>query len=216
MIDVYISVLDDIWYGIAYADERIVATSVGFGKQSALKVLLECLPSEASHRVADNGSGFAERMIHALREAHLGVHELEKFSLATEYYDAPIARILQAAAVIPVGYVASYGEIAKVSDTEPKLVGQVMASNPLYPIVACHRVVGADFSLVGYGGSRRSQSLNAKMERIKKERRGATVEKTIHVLGKTLTVYPVEYVIEKASNKKPNASTKQQRTLSSF
>ncbi len=216
MIEVYVDVLDDIWYGLAFVDERIVATTVGSSKESALQSLMTCLPPTASRRIVGKGSAFAGKMIYALRDAHLGIRELDEFSLASEYFEAPILRILEAAAVIPIGYVASYGEIARVSGTEPQLVGKAMASNPIYPIVACHRVVGADFSLVGYGGGRRPQALNSKMERLRKERRGFKSEKGIHVFGEELTVYPVEYVVDKAAGKKPSTASKEQRTLASF
>jgi hypothetical protein len=73
-----------------------------------------------------------------------------------------------------------------------------MATNPLYPIVPCHRVVGADFSLVGYGGRKNLPALRAKLARLRKEARGFPREKDVLVDGKKLAVYPVEYVIRRA------------------
>ena len=46
-----------------------------------------------------------------------------------------------------------------------------MAGNPLYPIVPCHRVVGADMSLVGYGGKQTTGALTAKLSRLQAEAR---------------------------------------------
>jgi O6-methylguanine-DNA--protein-cysteine methyltransferase len=67
-----------------------------------------------------------------------------------------------------------------------------MATNPLYPIVPCHRVVGADFSLVGYGGRKNLPALQAKLARLSKEAKGFATEKEVLVNGRRLTVYPVE------------------------
>ncbi|HVV19680.1 MAG TPA: methylated-DNA--[protein]-cysteine S-methyltransferase [Pseudonocardiaceae bacterium] len=57
---------------------------------------------------------------------------------------------------IPYGETASYGQIAaKVGLTTyrgPRAVGRANGQNPLPIIVPCHRVIGADGSLVGYGG----------------------------------------------------------------
>jgi methylated-DNA-[protein]-cysteine S-methyltransferase len=55
---------------------------------------------------------------------------------------------------IPYGATTTYGEIARrVGDpTASRAVGAANGQNPLAIIVPCHRVVGADGSLTGYGG----------------------------------------------------------------
>ena len=73
-----------------------------------------------------------------------------------------------------------------------------MATNPLYPIVPCHRVVGADMSLVGYGGKRSDRALRAKLSRLEGEARGEPHPRNIPMPGGALTVYPVERVIDNA------------------
>lgn len=63
-------------------------------------------------------------------------------------------RVLLAVSKIPYGETRSYGEVARLAG-KPRAargVGQVMARNPLAPIVPCHRVIGSDRSLVGFGG----------------------------------------------------------------
>jgi hypothetical protein len=86
-----------------------------------------------------------------------------------------------------------------------------MASNPLYPIVPCHRVVGADLSLVGYAGRKGEQAFGAKLARLSREVRGCTEERSVLVDGKTLKVLPVEWVIAKAE--KRGFGPSRQRTL---
>jgi methylated-DNA-[protein]-cysteine S-methyltransferase len=72
---------------------------------------------------------------------------------------------------IPYGETASYGEqAAKIdpslfdADIEPwqraRVVGAANGRNPIAIVVPCHRVIGADGSLTGYGGGlERKQAL---------------------------------------------------------
>jgi len=55
---------------------------------------------------------------------------------------------------IPFGRTASYGEqAARIGrPTASRAVGLANGQNPISIIVPCHRVVGADGSLTGYGG----------------------------------------------------------------
>jgi methylated-DNA-[protein]-cysteine S-methyltransferase len=55
---------------------------------------------------------------------------------------------------VPFGETASYGEIARAIG-EPlaaRAVGKANAVNPIAIIVPCHRIIGSDGSLTGYGG----------------------------------------------------------------
>ena len=197
-------------------EEKIVATTLGYNKEKTLKSLISCLPPNANYQIAEKASDFTERTIPKLKEVHLGGQEFTDFSLAKEYVLEPLASVLKTAAFIPIGYVASYGGIAKAAHTEPKKVGKIMASNPLYPIVQCHRVVGTDFSLVGYGGRKTPQALKAKLARLNIERRGFLSPKEILVNGTKLKVHPVEYVTEKAKKQGLSLSDRRQRTINSF
>ena len=60
---------------------------------------------------------------------------------------------------IPYGHTLSYGEIAArvarrrgLRRMSPQAVGGAVGRNPVSLIVPCHRVIGADGSLVGYAG----------------------------------------------------------------
>lgn len=57
-------------------------------------------------------------------------------------------------AEIPYGVTRSYGDLARdLGDRTPaQAVGTACGRNPLPVVVPCHRVVGADGSLVGFGG----------------------------------------------------------------
>ncbi len=211
MITVHLKEVDGRWYGLACEGEGIVATSAGAGRERVLGNLLKSIPAGMAYQVAEEGSEFAAKTIALLAELEAGREENKRFSLASKYVPAPLAAVLNAAASIPVGYVTSYGEIAEASNTEARLVGRIMASNPLYPIVPCHRVVGADLSLVGYSGRKDAAALQAKLARLSAEARGFTREEEVKVGGKTLRVYPVEWAIARAGRRGTAAA--QQRTL---
>jgi methylated-DNA-[protein]-cysteine S-methyltransferase len=55
---------------------------------------------------------------------------------------------------IPYGETTSYGEIARAigRPDRARAVGAANGRNPLPIVIPCHRVIGADGSLVGYGG----------------------------------------------------------------
>lgn len=55
---------------------------------------------------------------------------------------------------IPRGQTRTYGSIARQAGSPgaARAVGQTMAHNPWPPIVPCHRVVGHDGRLTGFGG----------------------------------------------------------------
>jgi methylated-DNA-[protein]-cysteine S-methyltransferase len=63
-------------------------------------------------------------------------------------------RVWSALALIPYGETRSYGQIAEAVCTirASRAVGLANARNPIAVIVPCHRVIGADGRLTGFGG----------------------------------------------------------------
>jgi methylated-DNA-[protein]-cysteine S-methyltransferase len=55
---------------------------------------------------------------------------------------------------IPAGTTTSYGALAKAlgKPAAMRAVGLANGANPIAVVVPCHRVVGSDGSLTGYGG----------------------------------------------------------------
>lgn len=66
------------------------------------------------------------------------------------------ARVWRALTEIPFGTTTTYGELAKRIGKKDwpgaRAVGAANGQNPLVVIVPCHRVIGADRSLTGFGG----------------------------------------------------------------
>ena len=63
-------------------------------------------------------------------------------------------RVWQALCDIPFGETRSYGQLAKAigKPSATRAVGAANGCNPIAIVVPCHRVIGADGSLTGFGG----------------------------------------------------------------
>lgn len=63
-------------------------------------------------------------------------------------------KVWQALMKVPYGATASYGQIAKAigQPTASRAVGMANGKNPIAIIVPCHRIIGTNGQLVGYGG----------------------------------------------------------------
>jgi methylated-DNA-[protein]-cysteine S-methyltransferase len=78
-----------------------------------------------------------------------------EFSLPLGLAGTPFQRRVWAALQeIPYGETISYGELAQQigRPTAARAVGLANGRNPISIVVPCHRVVGSDGSLTGYGG----------------------------------------------------------------
>ena len=68
---------------------------------------------------------------------------------------------------IPYGSTISYGDIARALGKRPvaaRAVGLANGANPISIIVPCHRVIGSDGSLTGYGGGLDRKELLLRLE----------------------------------------------------
>ena len=96
----------------------------------------------------------------ALRAAREQLEEY--FAGRRTAFDPPLAlrgtpfqtRVWKALLRIPFGATASYGDVARAigAPGASRAVGGANHRNPLAIVVPCHRVIGADGSLTGYGG----------------------------------------------------------------
>jgi methylated-DNA-[protein]-cysteine S-methyltransferase len=90
--------------------------------------------------------------------------ELKAFDLELDLRGRPLERAVWALLLeIPYGETISYGELADRIEPSsypqglepyrrPRLVGAAVGRTPTPIVVPCHRVIGADGSLTGYGG----------------------------------------------------------------
>jgi methylated-DNA-[protein]-cysteine S-methyltransferase len=81
--------------------------------------------------------------------------ELTEFQLPLKAHGTPFQqRVWEALTKIPYGVTTSYGKLAaELGDPRAtRAVGLANGRNPIPIIIPCHRVIGADGSLTGYGG----------------------------------------------------------------
>ena len=76
-------------------------------------------------------------------------------------------KVWQALQEIPYGETRSYGQIARAVGNEKaaRAVGMANNQNPISIIIPCHRVIGADGKLVGYGGGLERKACLLELER---------------------------------------------------
>jgi len=192
MISLYTKNIEDVWFGVAYDREKVFATTFAFSEKMALQGLLESIPFNVSFQHLEKASVFAEHALGLLKNIYDGKGVTRSFSLATEHLSNYARKVIEIVSSIPLGYVASYGSVARVAGGSPRAVGRVMALNPFAPVVPCHRVVSSDFTLGGYGGG-----LKVKLDFLKREKRGYTAKREIPVNDKKLQVFPAEFVLRK-------------------
>jgi methylated-DNA-[protein]-cysteine S-methyltransferase len=89
---------------------------------------------------------------------------------------------------VPPGRVTTYGDLAKLLGTSPRVVGRLLSLNDEAPVVPCHRVVGRDGSLVGYSGPGgvEFKKMLLKLEGVEFDRRGRVSRKHFLSLWKML------------------------------
>ena len=81
--------------------------------------------------------------------------ELQDFDLPLAARGSPFQqRVWQALCDIPYGVTVSYGELARSIGLPQaaRAVGLANGHNPIAIVVPCHRVIGANGTLTGYGG----------------------------------------------------------------
>lgn len=94
-----------------------------------------------------------------------GVRQIsEYFEGSRKEFDLPITfkgtefqhQVWTELTVIPFGQTVSYGDLARAigKPSAVRAVGAANGDNPISIIVPCHRVIGSDGGLTGYGGGR--------------------------------------------------------------
>ena len=130
-------------------------TLVGDGRRPRRALLRRAIPHAAPARATgvrddrrlrpavDPARGVLRRHAHPVRPARSRPR-------GTAFQKKVWAALLR----IPFGETASYGEIARAigKPAASRAIGGANHRNPIAIIIPCHRVIGADGSLTGYGG----------------------------------------------------------------
>jgi O-6-methylguanine DNA methyltransferase len=192
LIGVYAKSVGGVWFGVACDEQCVFGTCFAASEREAVKSLLGAVPFDVPLQVFSSSTAFAAEALALVKDVYDGKGASRILPLATEHLSVYTRKVLEVTALIPVGYVASYGGVAEAAGGGARAVGNVMAANPFAPVVPCHRVVGAGFTLGGYGGG-----LKVKREILTREKRGYSSRREISVGERKLRVFPVEFVLNK-------------------
>jgi methylated-DNA-[protein]-cysteine S-methyltransferase len=120
--------------------------------------------SEPERQVESLARTYGVRVLRAPRPVDRVRRELDEyFEGRRRDFDLPLdlridadfrRRVLDELAGVPYGTTTTYGELARRAGRPraARAVGVVMNRNPVPIVLPCHRVVGSDGGLVGYGG----------------------------------------------------------------
>ncbi len=111
----------------------------------------------------ESSSGAQAGWVEDARPFTVARRQLEEyFAGSRRAFDLPLApagtafqlRVWAALRTLPYGSTVSYGELARRLGIAggARAVGLANGANPLPVVVPCHRVIGADGSLTGFGG----------------------------------------------------------------
>lgn len=138
--------LGDIWVAVSEGGllavefpSTLEAFSAALGKHHAAEVVFSPEPTaEAAHQLREYAAG-----------------RLKQFTLPIDWSTLKEFQrnVLQLTCEIPYGEVRAYKELALQlgNPRAARAVGRAQATNPMPIVIPCHRVVGSDQKLRGYG-----------------------------------------------------------------
>ncbi|MEU5181510.1 methylated-DNA--[protein]-cysteine S-methyltransferase [Streptomyces longwoodensis] len=121
-------------------------------------VLCGLYMTDQRHRPPEESFGLPDPTPFAEAEEQLEAYfagRLTEFSLELRLHGTPFQRsVWSALRAIPYGETRTYGQLAALlgQPTASRAVGLANGRNPVGIVVPCHRVVGANGDLTGYGG----------------------------------------------------------------
>jgi methylated-DNA-[protein]-cysteine S-methyltransferase len=157
----------DVAYDIV--DSPLGGLFVGVSDRGLCVISYEADPDQQLERLA---RGFGSRVLRSARAVDPARRQLDEYFEGNRRrfdldVDLRLTRdfgrmVLHELGRVPFGEVTTYGDLAARAGKPgaARAVGTIMNRNPIPIVLPCHRVVGANGSLVGYaGGLERKQKL---------------------------------------------------------
>lgn len=139
--------------GIAWGERGIVGVQLPEKTHEATRTRLlrhcpaadETPPPKTVQHAIDDIVALMRGEKRSLRAVQLDLSQVAAFN----------ARVYETTRAIPPGQTRSYGDIARAvgQADAARAVGQALGRNPFAIVVPCHRVVGANFKLVGFSAN---------------------------------------------------------------
>jgi methylated-DNA-[protein]-cysteine S-methyltransferase len=142
-------------------DTPLGALLIATTERGLCRIVYDADPELEAERLART---FGVRVLRSAKPIDPVRRELDEyFEGRRQSFDLPVdvalladfnRRVLRELARVPYGEVVTYGELAARAERPraARAVGTVMNRNPLPIVLPCHRVIGANGSLTGYGG----------------------------------------------------------------
>ncbi len=153
-------------------DRRAVRYQSSFGPgwvihagETVLEILLPGSPAPVPE--SSDPPALVTSLAQDLADYFAGGPWVDHPELADRAGSTPFTRaVYEVVAAIPDGSVTTYGKIARQLNrpAAARAVGRAMATNPFPVVIPCHRVVGSDGSLTGFGGGVEMKAKMLKME----------------------------------------------------
>lgn len=190
MISIYHQKINDVWYAAAIENDEVFSTAFSLDEEGALRHLLKNLPYNVPFQVTEKPSQLLAELLKTLKAIFDG-KDVSSFSFkaSMDHLSTYTRRVLNCTSLIPVGYITTYGAIAKVTGGSPRSVGRAEASNPFPLLIPCHRVVRSNFSIGGYGLGEK-----VKLEILQREERGYEGTTKLEIKDRTLSLFPIKYL----------------------
>ncbi len=151
--NIYYTQLDSPWGPLFLAGtEKAICSCEFFDGKNVSTLLFRLQKQDHQALIKQNPQALASA-VDALNRYFAGAPQ--KLDYPVDLQGSPFhIKVWTALRNIPLGKVATYGEIAGRigSPGGARAVGQACGSNPVVLFVPCHRVVAADGTLGGFGG----------------------------------------------------------------
>lgn len=160
--------------GVKGVDRTVLVTWNSFVSPIGPLTLVECAtgPLVVEYAATSKGSNWADRIRQGRPGITIEVGPCPKLARWLEGYfrgrprrfpypdhlddffhpDDATRSVWRLLCTIPLGETRSYEDVARLCNQHPRRTGQIVSSNPLSICIPCHRVVGKNGDLVGYGG----------------------------------------------------------------
>lgn len=151
------------WVAVAASDIGLTAVTLPQTSEAEALALLQSLAGETTPDAEDR----LQPALDSLRRYYAGEDVRFEDTLDMRRGSEFQQQVWQATRAVPRGATTTYGALAAAVGAGPaaaRAVGRCMATNLWPPIVPCHRVLGKDGSLTGFGGGIETKRRMLEME----------------------------------------------------
>ncbi len=140
--------------GLLQSPHGLAAVTLPQKSKEAAVLRLRKSASRVHSMLVEAPAGDFGVLCEMIRQYALGIRQSFEVTLDTNGWTDFQVRVWLATQEIPYGETRSYSWVARKADNPRacRAAGQALHHNPFPIVVPCHRVIGADGTLTGFGG----------------------------------------------------------------